>query len=81
MTDRDRIYSAACALPPSVERDVILEACVRSYRQDRLGTTVRRQLALDHYRDVLRMLEDESPRYPRPDQMPALRESHATVMA
>jgi hypothetical protein len=32
MTDRDRIYIAACKLPPSVERTTILETVVREAR-------------------------------------------------
>lgn len=45
MTSRDRIYTAACRLPRSLERTLILEACVTDERSDLL----RARRAIDAY--------------------------------
>lgn len=42
MTDRDRLYIAACKLPPSAERTEILETVVRVERSELAKRRARR---------------------------------------
>ncbi len=79
MLIRDRIYTAACMLPPSPERTTILELCTLLYRQSKLND--RKRVALEHYREILKMMEDGHKRYPTPIQLPAIREAHAQFLA
>lgn len=86
MSDNDRIYLCAVMMPDSPSRTMIIETCVRLHRQALMPRQERRALVLDHWRQVLRVIEaerrDPAGYLSTPIRMtPGLREAHAQVLA